>query len=70
MQRTQTVGSDETLGSSADGPNPEIGTQLSFYPQLVTSVDSTDPAIVHLTELLDERPNTLPADLIGMYFTG
>jgi hypothetical protein len=70
MQRTQTVVSDETLRPSMDAPNPEVGTQLSFYPQLVTLVDSTDPATVHLTELWEERPNILPVDLIGMYFTG
>ena len=70
MQRTQTVVSDGTLGPTAEVPNPEVGTQLSFYPQLVTSVDWTDPAIVHGTELLEEGPNSLPVDLIGMYFTG
>lgn len=67
IQHTQTAMSAEELGRSPESPDPEVGIQLSFYPQ---SVASTRPALVHLTEMLEERSNQLPVDLIGMYFTG
>jgi hypothetical protein len=57
----------EKVGASPESPDPEVGIQLSFYPQ---SVASTDSAFVPLTETPEQRSNQLPVDLIGMYFTG
>jgi len=63
----QTARPTEKVGASPESPDPEVGVQLSFYPQ---SVSSTDSALVPLTDTPEQRSNQLPVDLIGMYFTG
>jgi hypothetical protein len=55
----------------ATGPrNREAGIQLTFYPRLAESAAPAGQVGEDQAELLEERMDRLPGELIGMYYMG